>query len=197
MTEARFETLESLRHYIGDCRRCALGETRVKLVFGAGDPAADIMLVGEAPGRAEDLSGEPFVGAAGKLLDELLGSAGLTRTRVYIANILKCRPPGNRDPLPAEIELCAGFLREQVRLVRPKVLVTLGNHSSKFILGTQAGITELRGKPVVIGEATVFPVFHPAAAIYDRSKREVLFEDFRTIAALSSDGARLLTEEDR
>ena len=190
MTDGFFETLESLRHHIGDCRRCALGDTRLKLVFGAGDPGADIMLVGEAPGRAEDLSGEPFVGAAGKLLDELLASVGLTRGQVYIANILKCRPRGNRDPLPAEIDLCAGFLREQVRLVRPKVLVTLGNHATRFILGTQAGITELRGKPVVLGEATVLPVFHPAAAIYDRSKREVLFEDFRAIAALTGDRAR-------
>ncbi len=195
MTEASFETLESLRRYIGDCRRCALGETRVELVFGAGDTAADIMFVGEAPGRAEDLSGEPFVGAAGKLLDELLASVDLDRRQVYIANILKCRPPGNRDPLPAEVELCAGFLREQVRLVHPRVLVTLGNHATRFILGTQAGITELRGKPMVLGEATVFPVFHPAAVIYDRSKREVLFEDFRAIAALSCDSSGLPAEE--
>lgn len=195
MTEARFETLESLRRYIGDCRRCALGETRVKLVFGAGDPAAEIMLVGEAPGRSEDLSGEPFVGAAGRLLDELLASVSLDRDRVYIANILKCRPPGNRDPLPAEVELCAGFLREQVRLVRPKVLVTLGNHATKFILGTQTGITELRGKPVRQGDLTIFPVFHPAAAIYDRAKREVLSEDFRVIAALTGDSAKPPAEE--
>ncbi|MCL5887130.1 MAG: uracil-DNA glycosylase [Actinobacteria bacterium] len=172
-----------------------MGETRVELVFGAGDTAADIMFVGEAPGRAEDLSGEPFVGAAGKLLDELLASVDLDRRQVYIANILKCRPPGNRDPLPAEVELCAGFLREQVRLVHPRVLVTLGNHATRFILGTQAGITELRGKPMVLGEATVFPVFHPAAVIYDRSKREVLFEDFRAIAALSCDSSGLPAEE--
>lgn len=179
-----FETLEALSLHIGDCHRCPLGDTRTRLVFGVGDPHARLMFIGEAPGRNEDLRGEPFVGAAGALLDELLASIGLVRSQVYIANILKCRPPGNRDPLPAEVETCTPFLREQVRLIDPGLLVTLGNHATKFVLKTGEGITRLRGSVRSVGTFTVLPIFHPAAALYDRTKRDVLFQDFATIGDL-------------
>jgi len=180
------KTLESLALHIGDCRRCPLGETRTRLVFGAGNPDADIMLIGEAPGRMEDLKGEPFVGAAGRLLDELLSSIGLTKDDVYIANVLKCRPPDNRDPLISEVEACSDYLWDQVRIIRPRVLVTLGNHATRFVIKTDKGITALRGTPVTLDHITVLPVFHPAAAIYDVSKRSVLFDDFKLIASLAN-----------
>ena len=142
------------------------------------------MFIGEAPGRNEDLKGEPFVGAAGKFLDELLGEAGLRRDEVYIANVLKCRPPGNRDPLPEEIETCTPFLREQIRLISPQILVTLGNFATKFVLKTDTGITRLHGSPQRAGRFVVFPSFHPAAALYDRTKQDALREDFRKLGLL-------------
>jgi uracil-DNA glycosylase family 4 len=174
-------TLEEVRAEIGDCRRCPLAETRTTLVFGVGDPHARVMFIGEAPGKNEDLKGEPFVGAAGHLLDELLDEAGLVRDQVYIANILKCRPPGNRDPHPDEIELCTPYLRKQVRAIWPDVIVTLGNFSTRFILHTDRGITGLRGKVYQTGHFKVLPIFHPAAAIYDRSKVDILHADFRLL----------------
>lgn len=177
-------SLEELRARIGDCTRCSLGPTRNTLVFGVGDPHARVMFIGEAPGRNEDLRGEPFVGAAGKLLDELLEHAGLTRAEVYIANVLKCRPPNNRDPLPAEIDMCTPYLREQIRIIDPEVLVTLGNFATKFVLKTDVGITQLRGTVQHAGRFTVLPIFHPAAAIYDRTKRDALFDDFELLGQL-------------
>ncbi len=177
-------SLEELRELVGDCHRCTLGDTRSTLVFGVGDPHARVMFVGEAPGRNEDLQGEPFVGAAGKFLDELLGEAGLRRDEVYIANVLKCRPPGNRDPLPEEIETCTPFLREQIRLISPRVLVTLGNFATKFVLKTDTGITRLHGSPQRAGRFVVLPSFHPAAALYDRTKQDALREDFRKLGTL-------------
>ncbi len=177
-------SLEELRELIGDCHVCALGDTRSNLVFGVGNPNARVMFIGEAPGRNEDLQGEPFVGAAGKFLDELLGEAGLRRDDVYIANVLKCRPPGNRDPLPEEIEACTPFLREQIRLIAPQVLVTLGNFATKFVLKTSTGITRLHGAPHQAGRFVVFPSYHPAAALYDRTKQEALQEDFRKLGVL-------------
>ncbi len=180
-------SLGELRELIGDCHRCELGDTRTTLVFGVGDPHARVAFVGEAPGRNEDLNGEPFVGAAGKLLDELLAHAGLERSEVYIANVLKCRPPGNRDPLPHEIETCTPFLREQIRVIMPEVLVTLGNFATKFVLKTDVGITRLHGRVQQAGRFTVLPIFHPAAAIYDRTKRDALFADFETLRSLLTD----------
>ncbi len=177
-------SLEGLRELIGDCHRCTLGDTRSTLVFGVGDPHARVMFIGEAPGRNEDLQGEPFVGAAGKFLDELLGEAGLRRDEVYIANVLKCRPPGNRDPLPEEIETCTAFLREQIRLISPSVLVTLGNFATKFVLKTGTGITRLHGSPQQAGRFVVLPSFHPAAALYDRTKQDALREDFHKLGTL-------------
>ena len=181
---ARFESLRELRGHIGDCHRCALGDTRTCLVFGVGRSDAEVLLIGEAPGRNEDLKGEPFVGAAGKLLDELLGSAGLVRRDVYIANILKCRPPGNRDPEPCEIETCTPFLEEQIRLIDPEVVVTLGKFATQYILHTEVGITALRGRRHEIDGRAVLPIFHPAAALYDQTKRQVLFDDFQRLRVL-------------
>jgi DNA polymerase len=176
--------LVALRELIGDCHRCALGDTRTTLVFGVGDPGARLMFIGEAPGRNEDLKGEPFVGAAGKLLDELLESIGLNRSEVYIANVLKCRPPGNRDPLPAEVDVCTPFLNEQVRLISPAVIATLGNHATHHVLGTERPISALRGRLFQVDGRRVVPIFHPAAALYDQSKRGILFDDFKRLRAV-------------
>lgn len=176
--------LDELRAKACECHACELGQTRTNLVFGAGDENARVMIIGEAPGKNEDLKGEPFVGAAGKYLDELLSHAGLTREDVYIANVLKCRPPGNRNPKPEEITACAPFLREQTRTIDPKIIITLGNFATKFILKTDRGITGLRGTIQQAGRFTVVPVFHPAAAIYDRSKRPLLEGDFQMIGRL-------------
>jgi len=176
--------LEALRAHIGDCHRCPLGFTRTQVVFGVGDPHARVMLIGEGPGKNEDLKGEPFVGAAGQLLNELLAHAGLERREVYIANVVKCRPPGNRDPEPIEIETCTPFLREQIRLIEPDVLVTLGNFATKFVLKTETGITRLHGTVQHAGRFIVLPIFHPAAAIYDRTKRDALFADFELLGRL-------------
>ncbi len=175
------EALDTVADAVGECRRCALGSTRDKLVFGSGDPDARLMLIGEAPGRSEDRVGRPFVGAAGKLLDELLASIGLDRADVYIANVLKCRPPGNRDPRPEEIEACAPFLQGQVDAVDPAIVVTLGNFATRFMLGTREPIGRLRGRIIEAPGRRVFPVFHPAAVLYSRQKRDVLFDDFERL----------------
>jgi DNA polymerase len=160
------EILEELKARALVCTRCRLAEKRTQVVFGVGDPQARLMFVGEAPGQNEDLQGEPFVGAAGKLLDTLLGEIGMQRSDVYIANVLKCRPPGNRDPRPDEIDSCKGYLREQIRLISPEVVMTLGNFATKLLLNTETGITRLRGlaHPWWLG-ATLVPTFHPAAAL--------------------------------
>jgi len=173
--------LDELRAQVAACRRCPLCEGRTQTVFGVGNPEARVLIVGEAPGKNEDLQGEPFVGAAGKYLDELLGFAGLRREEVYIANILKCRPPSNRDPRPEEIQLCTPYLREQTRTVDPEIIVTLGNFATKFVLKTDRGITGLHGQLHQAGKFKVFPVFHPAAALYDSSKKVALEDDFTTL----------------
>ena len=179
-----FPDLGALSEFIGDCQRCPLARCRTTLVFGVGKPDADVMFIGEGPGRNEDLKGEPFVGAAGQLLDELLGSIGLHRSDVYIANIVKCRPPNNRDPEPIEIETCTPFLREQIRLIDPSVIVTLGKFATQWVLQTEVGITRLRGRRHEVDGRAVLPIFHPAAALYDQSKRSVLFDDFRRLNVL-------------
>ena len=140
------ETLRALEQVASVCVLCRLAETRTQVVFGVGDSNADLMFVGEAPGFNEDQQGEPFVGAAGQLLNRLLGEIGLTREDVYIANVIKCRPPGNRDPQADEIDACKGYLRQQVTLIDPKVVATLGNFATKLLLRTETGITRLRGR---------------------------------------------------
>lgn len=176
--------LEQIRADVEACHRCPLADGRTQTVFGDGNPDARVLIVGEAPGKNEDLQGIPFVGAAGKYLNELLAIAGLKREDVFIANVLKCRPPGNRDPRPEEIELCTPYLREQTRTIDPEFIVTLGNFSTKFILKTEVGITRLHGKLQQAGRFKVFPIFHPAAALYDGSKRVALEDDFATLGEL-------------
>lgn len=176
--------LDELRVQVESCRRCPLCDGRTQTVFGVGNPHARVMFIGEAPGKNEDLQGEPFVGAAGHYLNELLGCAGLRREDVFIANVLKCRPPGNRDPRPEEIQTCTPFLREQTRTIDPEVLVTLGKFSTQFVLKTQVGITRLHGRVQRAGKFLVFPIFHPAAALYDGAKREAMENDFVTLGQL-------------
>ena len=176
--------LDEIRLAVESCRKCPLADGRTQTVFGAGNPHARVLIVGEAPGKNEDLQGEPFVGAAGRYLDELLGIAGLARNEVFIANVLKCRPPGNRNPRAEEIELCSEYLREQTRTIDPEFIVTLGNFATKFILKTDIGITRLRGTLQQAGRFKVFPIFHPAAALYDGSKRVALENDFALLGEL-------------
>jgi len=148
------------------CTRCALAAGRTQVVFGVGDPAADLMFVGEGPGVQEDLQGEPFVGRSGQLLDRLvLEEMGLTRDRFYIANAVKCHPPGNRDPRPDEIATCRPWLDAQVELIDPGVVVTLGNFATKLLLDTTEGITRMRGRAYPFRNGVVVPTFHPAAAL--------------------------------
>lgn len=159
-------TLEALAQEVAVCNRCPLGSSRTQAVFGVGNPSAELMFVGEAPGRDEDLQGEPFVGRSGQLLDRLiLEELGLTRADVYIANVLRCRPPNNRDPLPEEIESCRPFLEQTLDLVDPKVVVTLGNFASKLLLDTKDGITKLRGNVYPWKGRKLVPTFHPAAVL--------------------------------
>lgn len=186
--------LAEIREEVSTCKACSLCEGRTNVVFGEGNPHARVMIVGEAPGKNEDLQGKPFVGAAGKFLDELLEVAGLKREDVFIANVLKCRPPSNRNPKPEEIEACATFLRQQTKTISPDVIVTLGNFATQFILRTGVGITHLRGTVQRAGRFLVLPVFHPAAAIYDRSKRDVLLSDFERVGSLVRD--RMATKQE-
>lgn len=176
MTTDGATTMDDLRATALGCTACRLAEGRTQVVFGDGDPQADVVFVGEAPGQREDEQGIPFVGPSGKLLDRLLGEIGLERSDVYIANVVKCRPPKNRDPRPDEIEACKGYLREQLSLIDPKVVVTLGNFSSKLLLNTETGITRLRGTAYEWWGRHLVPTFHPAAAL--RGSAQVL-EDMR------------------
>ena len=159
-------TLLDIEAEARECVRCPLAESRTQVVFGVGNPSADLMFVGEAPGREEDLKGEPFVGRAGKLLDQLvLEEMGLTRDSCYVGNVLKCRPPGNRDPKPEEIESCRPYLEAQIELIDPSVLVTLGNFATKLLLNTTQGITKVRGQTYRYRGAALVPTFHPSAAL--------------------------------
>ena len=171
------------------CTACGLCRGRRKSVPGVGDPHAEWLFVGEAPGAEEDARGEPFVGQAGKLLDSMLAALGMKRgENVYIANVLKCRPPGNRDPLPDEIEACQGYLYHQIQLIRPSVICTLGNFSTKLLSGNPAGITRVRGRPQphTFGEVSVqlYPIYHPAAALYTPAMLEMLRDDFSRLPEL-------------
>ncbi len=165
--------LEQLAEVAAGCTRCPLSDGRTTVVFGTGDPDADLMLVGEGPGAEEDRQGLPFVGRSGKLLDELLAQeVGLDRSAVYIANVVKCRPPDNRDPQPEEIAACRPYLQRQVELVAPRVLVTLGNFATKVLLDTKEGITRLRGRRYAWGDGVVLvPTYHPAALLRGGSER--------------------------
>lgn len=158
-------TLPDLAAIAHDCTRCSLAEGRTNVVFGSGSEDADVMIVGEGPGRQEDEEGVPFVGRSGKLLESLLAEIDLRRDEVYIANVVKCRPPGNRDPRPDEIDACKGYLRRQMQLIDPAVVVTLGNFSTKLLLRTDTGITAMRGRAYAWWGRYLVPTFHPAAAL--------------------------------
>jgi DNA polymerase len=166
---------EALRQEALACVRCPLAQGRTQVVFGVGDPGAELMFVGEGPGREEDLAGEPFVGRSGKLLDRLLEEElGFDRSRCYIANVVKCRPPDNRDPAPAEIEACRPYLERQIELIDPAVVVTLGNFAARLLLGTAEGIRSLRGRPYPYRRGQIVPTYHPAFAL--RSGGQVVAE---------------------
>jgi uracil-DNA glycosylase len=185
---ARAQQLAALAEQVACCTRCPLHATRTQAVFGAGHPDADLMFVGEAPGFHEDQQGVPFVGQAGKLLERLLAGIGLTRADVYIANVLKSRPPGNRDPLPEEIEECTPFLMKRIELIEPKVICTLGNYATKLLSGSQRGITKVHGDPQrreIAGRmVTLYPLFHPAAALRSTSVLELLRADIHRLPEL-------------
>jgi uracil-DNA glycosylase len=180
--------LDAYSAEIAGCTRCRLAQGRTQVVFGNGDPNADLMFVGEAPGFHEDKQGFPFVGQAGKLLDQLLEGIGLSRDRVFVANVLKCRPPGNRDPMPDEIESCEPHLFRQVELIQPKLVATLGNFATKLLSGKQLGITRVHGQEqeVTLGGRRVllYPLYHPAAALYTPRMLTILQDDFRRIPEL-------------
>lgn len=179
-------TLDDVAREAADCTRCKLHAGRTQVVFGVGDPHADLMFIGEAPGFHEDRQGIPFVGAAGGLLTGLLQGIGLAREDVYICNVLRCRPPGNRDPQPDEIEACKPWLRETIDLVDPRLVVTLGNFSTRLLLKTQAGITKLRGQRHRWYGRELIPTFHPAAVLHGGGKTSnamaQMEDDFRLIA---------------
>ena len=180
--------LHAYRDEVAGCTRCALAGARTQVVFGSGDPAADLMFVGEAPGFHEDKQGVPFVGQAGKLLEGLLAGVELRREDVYIANVLKCRPPGNRDPQQDEIEACEAHLWRQIELIQPRVVATLGNFATKLLSGRPTGITRVHGQEqeTTLGGRRVllYPLYHPAAALYTPRMLEVLKSDFARIPEL-------------
>ena len=171
---------ESLRN----CRECRLASGRTQVVFGSGNPDASIMFVGEAPGFHEDKQGVPFVGAAGKLLTELLESVGLSRSQIYIANVIKCRPPQNRDPEPDEVETCKPFLFQQIQLIKPHLVCSMGNFATQTLLERKVGITKVHGQPFDLPEFRLFPLFHPAAALHNDRLRPLLQEDFQKLKRL-------------
>jgi uracil-DNA glycosylase len=182
-------TLDELRAEASTCTKCRLSAGRTQVVFGVGNPNADILFIGEGPGFHEDKQGEPFVGAAGQLLTKLLGEIGLRREDVYIANVVKCRPPGNRDPLPDEIESCTPWLDGQIENIRPRVIVTLGNFATRFVLDKPVSISRVRGQQFEVNGRTVVPTFHPAAILHgggeSSSQMQALRDDFAAIVKIA------------
>jgi uracil-DNA glycosylase len=184
----RADELRAFADVVAGCTRCPLAGGRTQVVFGSGDPDADLMFVGEAPGFHEDKQGVPFVGAAGKLLDQLLAGIGLARADVFVVNLLKCRPPGNRDPQPDEIEACESHLWRQIELIQPRVVATLGNFATKLLSGRPTGITRVHGQEqeTTLGGRRVllYPIYHPAAALYTPRMLDVLRSDFARLPEL-------------
>lgn len=174
---------ESLRH----CQACRLSQGRTQVVFGTGNPNASIMFVGEAPGFYEDKQGIPFVGAAGKLLTELLESVGLSRSEIYIANVIKCRPPNNRNPHPDEVETCKPYLLQQIQLIKPKLVCSLGNFAMQTLLERKIGITKVRGQVFRLPDFILFPLLHPAAALHQPTLMEPFREDFQKLKHVLDD----------
>ncbi|MCB1152408.1 uracil-DNA glycosylase [bacterium] len=176
-------TLDEIRAELGDCTRCKLHTGRKQIVFGVGNPNADLMFIGEGPGADEDEQGEPFVGRAGQLLTKMILAMGVRREDVYIANVVKCRPPGNRNPESDEVEACEPFLRKQIASVQPKVICTLGNYATQTLLRTQAGVSKLRGTFRVYQNTPVMPTFHPAYLLRSPNKKREAWEDLQAIMA--------------
>ena len=177
------DTWEALKLECMNCRGCALADNRTNVVFGIGNEAAEILLIGEGPGQSEDEQGIPFVGRAGQLLDDMLEIIGLDRTKVYIANIVKCRPPQNRDPLNVEQDACIGYLRRQTALIRPKIIVCLGRIAAKAIIKEDFKITSEHGQWFSRGGVQMTAIYHPAALLRDVQKRPETFEDLKAIQA--------------
>lgn len=175
------ETLKDIRANLGECVRCGLSESRTRIVFGQGHPNARLMFVGEGPGQEEDLAGEPFVGAAGQLLTRIIEAIKLTREEVYIANVVKCRPPGNRTPQPEEIATCSPFLRRQIAAIRPLFICTLGGCAAQTLLGTKAPISRLRGRFYDFAGIRVLPTFHPAYLLRNPEKKREVWEDLKRL----------------
>lgn len=178
------ESLEAVRQSLGDCRRCQLAEGRNHIVFGVGSPTADLMFVGEAPGRDEDLQGEPFVGRAGKLLTKIIESIGLHREDVYIANILKCRPPGNRNPEPDEVTTCSPFLFRQIEVIKPLVVVALGAYAARTLLDTEVAISKLRGRFHDYRGTQLMPTYHPSYLLRNPGAKRPVWEDMKLVRNL-------------
>jgi len=175
------KTLEDLREFIGDCHRCQLGDTRTKLVFGTGNPRADIVFVGEAPGRDEDIEGEPFVGKAGQLLTKIFRAMGLAREDVYICNVIKCRPPQNRNPLPVEVTTCKPFLLRQIEIISPVVICALGSFAAQTLLETDIRISMLRGHFHDCYGIPLMPTYHPSFLLRDPNRKADVWEDIQKI----------------
>ena len=192
--EEKRERLKKFFLDIRECRECVLHKTRNKFVFGGGSAEAKIMFVGEAPGKNEDLQGLPFVGRAGDILDKLLASIDMKRNEVFIANVLKCRPPGNRDPQVEEISICKDYLFKQIEIIDPRIICTLGKYSTQLILDTKQGITGLRGKIFQRDGRFILPINHPAAVLYTPSRMDILREDFSRIKRLIDSGYRVNPE---
>jgi uracil-DNA glycosylase len=178
------DTLPLIRDFIGDCTRCKLSKGRTKIVFGAGSPKARLMFVGEGPGRDEDLSGEPFVGRAGKLLTDMIKAMGLQREDVYIANIVKCRPPENRQPEHDEVEACSPFLMRQIDVIRPQVICTLGNTPTQTLLQTTQGISKFRGQWFDFRNTRLLPTYHPAYLLRNPAAKADVWKDLQKVMAL-------------
>ena len=176
--------LDDIRSAMGDCRRCGLCEARGQIVFGVGNPSADLMIIGEAPGFQEDRSGEPFVGPAGQMLDRMLENVlGLNRSQVYITNIVKCRPPDNRKPLPPEAEMCTAFLKQQVAAIQPKIILVLGSVALKYFVGSDQGITRARGRWFEYDGIPIMPTFHPAYLLRQPGDKRLTFNDLQALRA--------------
>jgi DNA polymerase len=184
VTGPKFETLQQLRDAIGDCRRCQLSEGRSNIVFGDGNPDADLVFVGEAPGRDEDIQGEPFVGKAGQLLTRIINAMGLTREDVYICNVIKCRPPNNRDPLPSEIAMCEPFLKEQLDIIKPRVICALGSFASQTLLKSEVRISRLRGQLRDYYGVPLMPTYHPSFLLRNPQAKREVWEDIQQVMKL-------------
>ena len=188
ITQALPETLDEIRIDLGKCTRCSLHTNRTHIVFGEGNPSARVVLVGEGPGREEDRLGRPFVGAAGKLLDQIIAAMGRRRQEVYICNVIKCRPPRNRDPLPDEIELCGPFLRRQLRAIRPQAILAVGSFAAQFLLSSQQPISRLRNNVYQFEGIPVVPTYHPAYLLRNPLQKRQAWKDVQLLLSLVAKG---------